>query len=338
MATPIMRVNTVRLTFSVLFIGLLLATPAVVLVDAIFEREAQNETAANRIGTQFIWPENPHAADPEVTLRILSEAATTTASNVLRSTANVSRSDQKRITHYIFMGRDRTALFDEFALTEGRWLTPIESRANLAVVSSARADEGNNVGVPAIFGDRYELTFAPLGEAFDFLPSPGRYVVESPNNAAINRFLTIVHQRLLEAGVTDLTVTDLLPDQIRVPVEKNGNLEILAYILTGVATLVIAFRLLRETKRIGVLRLLGHPAMRIWYLVVGRLQLASFLIGLSTCIGVSLAVPGVDVLFQRILAVTFSQITAIGFMATMSVGLVIINRIQVSDLIKGSLQ
>ncbi|WP_216215678.1 hypothetical protein [Amycolatopsis aidingensis] len=104
------------------------------------------------------------------------------------------------------------------------------------------------------------------------------------------------------------------------------------------ATLVLAFILLREGKRIGVLRLVGFPAMRIWYQVVGRLQLVSFCIGPCACVVVSLVVPGVDPLFLRTLAVTLGQVSVAGFAATLGVGLIIINRVRVSDLIKGSLQ
>lgn len=327
-----------RLVLSLLFVGVLLAISAVVLADTAFKRESEGETAAYRIGVPFVWPERPQAADPEIALRILAEAAMATGSTVLRTTVSTSHPERKRITHYILLGRDRTALFAEFPLTEGRWLSPIESRGDLVTVSSAHAGEADNVGVPAVFGDRYELTFAPLRRAFDSLPSAGRYVVESPGRVATDRFLAIVHQRLVEAGVVGLTVADLTSNPGQPPVESSGSLEILAYILAGLATLVIAFILLREGKRIGVLRLIGHSATRIWYEVVGRLQIASVLVGLGACVAVVLAVPGVDLLFLRTVAVTFLQVAMVGFAATLGVGLVVINRVQVSDLIKGRLR
>jgi len=328
----------VRLILSFLFVGVLLAVPAVLLADAVFEREAQSETAANRLGSPFVWPERPQAADPEVALRILTEAATATGSTVLRTTVNTSPSERKRITHYVLVGGDRTALFDEFTLAEGRWLSPAESRDGLATVSSERAGEPGNVGVPAVFGGRYELTFAPLSRAFESLPSSGRYLVESPGRAAAGRFLGIVHQRLLEAGVAGLTIADLTPDRGEVPADSRVSLAILAYLLAGIATLDIALILVREGKRIGVLRLVGHPATRIWYEVAGRLQVGSVLAGLAGCVAAVLVVPGADALFLRGLAVTFLEVTAAGFAATLGIGLVVVNRVQISDLVKGSLQ
>ncbi|NBH12396.1 hypothetical protein [Amycolatopsis sp. SID8362] len=327
-----------RLTLALLFAGILLAIPAVVLADAVFERESQGETAAYHVGTPFTWPEHPKAATPEVALRVLAEAATATGSNVLRTTVNTPRSGQKRIRHYVFVGRDHTALFDGFTLAAGRWPSPAESRDGTVTVSSARAGERDNVGVPSVFGDRYELTFAPLRQAFDALPAAGRYVVEAPDAAATGRFLELVRQRLVEAGVEGLTVADLTPAGARVPAESGGYLEVLAYLLAGVATVVIAFVLLREGKRIGVLRLTGFSAVRVWFEVVGRLQLASFAVGLAACGAVSLAVPGVDALLLRTLAGTLARVAVLGFAATVGVGLLVIHRVRISDLIKGSLQ
>ncbi|MGW5052656.1 hypothetical protein [Actinokineospora sp. NPDC004072] len=324
-----------RLTLVVLFTGVLLAIPAVVIADAVYEREAQGETAAYRVGTQFVWPEHPRAADPEVTLRVLTEAAAATGSNVLRTSVSTPRGEHKSIQHYVLIEGDRTALFDAFTLASGRWLSPAESRDGSATVSSARAGEPGNVGVPAVFGDRYALTVAPLRLAFDALPAPGRYVVESPDTA---RFLAAVHRGLVAAGVEELAVADLTPAHVAVPTAGGGRFAVLAYLLTGLATLVIAFVLLREGKRIGVLRLVGFPAARIWYRVVGRLQLAAFLLGLGACAVVALAVPGVDRPFLGALAAALGEVSLVGFAATAAVGLAIIHRVRISDLIKGSLQ
>jgi hypothetical protein len=327
-----------RLTLSVLFMTILLAIPAVVLADAIFERESLSETAASRVGTRFVWPEHPRAADPQVALRILAEAAEATGSNVLRTTVSTSRSERKSITHYIFMGGDRTDLFTEFTLTEGRWLTAAESRTGTTTVSSTRPGERDNIGVPAVFAGRYELTFAPLRRAFDSLSSAGRYVVESRGDAVGDRFLTIVAQRLVDAGVPGPTIGDLAPEHLQDPTGHSQGLKVLAYVLGGLSTLVIAFILLREGKRIGVLRLLGHPTTRIWYEVAGQLQLVAVLVGLGACGIVALAVPGADTMFLRTLAVTFAEVAVVGFAATMTVGLIVINRVRVTDLVKGGLQ
>ncbi|RSN65229.1 hypothetical protein DMH01_02195 [Amycolatopsis sp. WAC 04182] len=316
----------------------MLAIPVVILLDKVLERESEGETAAYRVGVAFVWPESPRAGDPGVALRILTEAATVTRSTVLRTAVNTSPSDRKRITHYVLLGQDRTALTDEFTLSEGRWLTAAESRGGPATVSSARAGEAGNVGVPSVLGDGYDLTFAPLPRAFDALPAAGRYAVEAPDRAATDRFLAIVQERLAEAGVAGLTTADLTPDPSRSPTEDRTSLETLTALLAVAATLIILFVLLREGRRIGVLRLLGHPATRIWYEVVGRVQIASILFGLVACVAIVLAVPGADPVFLRSLAITVIPVTAAGFAATLGIGLIVINRVQVSDLVKGSLQ
>jgi hypothetical protein len=255
----------VRIIFSCLFTGILLAIGSVVFADASFAQQSRSETATSRIGTPFAWPDDSRAAEPGMAQRVLAEASEETASNVLRTAVSTAASGRTRITHYIFMGGDRTGLFADFRLVEGRWLTPAESRSSAATVSSARGGARDNVGVPAVVGHRYDLTFAPLRQAFDSLPTAGRYVVESAGRAAADRFLAVVYQRLIEAGVPGLTMGDLTAVPAQTLPEGGMSLRFLSYVLAGLATLVVAVLCLREGKRIGVLRLMGHCAPRIWY-------------------------------------------------------------------------
>ena len=326
-----------RLTLSILYIGLMLAALSTILIDAIAQQEARSQTAADRIGTEFIWPDDSAVAEPEAALSILTEAAEATDANVLRTSVGTAASGQKRITHYVYMSQNRTGLFDQFDLAEGRWLNRAESQDGSATVSSARTDEGSNVGVPEVFGDRYELAFASLDHAFDSLPSAGRYVVEAPDGAS-ERFLDIVVRRLAEAGVAESRIEDLTPGQDLGAARADSRLNIPAYVLAGTATLVAAFILLRQGKRIGVLRLMGHSSPRIWYSVVGRLPLLLMFIGISAYAVLSFTVAGVDALLTRPFAIAMTELMIIGFAATLGVGLVVIHRVQVADLIKGNLQ
>ena len=269
---------------------------------------------------------------------ILAEASEETASNVLRTTVGTAASGRTRITHYIIMGRDRSHLFDDFTLAEGRWLTPAESRSSVATVSSVRVGARDNVGVPAVVNHRYDLTFAPLRHAFDSLPTVGRYVVESDDPAATHRFLAMVRERLVEAGVPGLTTSDLTDVPAEDSLGGGVSRAILAYVLTGLATLVVAVLCLREGKRIGVLRLMGHSVPRIWYQVVGKVQLGSTAVALCILLVASLAVPDVDARFLRSLAVPLFEVAAIGVAATTGVALLVIRRVQIADLVKGSLQ
>jgi hypothetical protein len=327
-----------RVLFSCLLAGILLAIGAVVFADAIFTQQARSETAASRIGTPFAWPDDIHAADPEMALRILAEASVETATNVLRTTIGTATSGRAQITHYVFISRSRTRLFDDFTLAAGRWLTPTESRSSAAIVSSARVGTRDNIGVPAVVGHRYDLTFAPLRQAFDSLPTAGRYVVESADWAAADRFLAVVCKRLTEAGVSGMTIGDLTAVRSQSSPDSTVSWGILPYVLVGLATFIVAVLCVREGKHIGVLRLLGHSAPRIWYQVVGRLQLGASTLALGVCLAVAFAVPGVDAGFLRVLLVTFAEVAAIEFTATACGGLLIIRRVHIADLVKGRLQ
>jgi hypothetical protein len=318
---------------SCLLTGIFLAIGSVVFADLSFAQQSRSETAATRIGTSFGWPDDARAADPATALRILGEASAETASNVLRTMVGSTASGRTQITHYILMGGDRTRLFDDFTLGAGRWLTPAESRSSKVTVSSARVGAQDNVGVPAVVDDRYDLTFAPLREAFDALPTGGRYVIETVDPATTSRFLDIVRQRLTEAGLPDLTTVHM-----PAPPSRGVGVKFLAYLLAGLAALVVAVLCLREGKRIGVLRLMGHSTPRIWYQAVGRVQVGSLVLALGTCLVIAIAVLGADARFLRHLAVVLVEVTAIGFAATTAVGLLVIRRFHIADLIKGRLQ
>jgi hypothetical protein len=328
----------VKKTLRCLFAGVVLAASSVVFADAIFEREAQSQTAAARIGTPFVWPDDARAAEPETALRILAEAAEATGSNVLRTSVSTVAHGRKSITHYILMSRDHSRLFDGFALAEGRWLTPAESLTGSATISSARPAGPASVGVPAVFGDRYNLTFAPLRLAFGVLPNAGRYVVESLDGDATGRFLGIVHQRLVAAGVAGLALDDLTAADPPSAAGSGGRLRPLAYLFACLATLVVVALCRQEGKRIGVMRLLGHSYARIWYRVVGGFQLAAGAGALAACTVVALAVPGADSPLLRALAVALAETTAAGLAATVVAGLLVIKRAHTADLIKGSVQ
>lgn len=331
-----------RLALSILLIGIFLAIPGVMLSDVVFEREFRDQTAANRIGTAFTWPNSPAAGDPERTLRILMEASDATESNVIRTSIGMSDPERTHITHYVYLDREHTRLFNEFTLMEGRWLTQEESRSGSALVSSAWPEDTENVGNPSVFADGYDLTFAPLHHAFDSLPTTGRYVIDSPNEAATERFISIVHHQLVEAGAIDLTIEDLMVDDThtipRSDISPLIGSHILPYALVVLAALLVSAILLREGKLIGVMRLLGHPAIRIWYRAVGRIQIFSVLIGLTLCGALLLFLPGSDASFARTLATAVLGVTTVIFSTTLVAGMLVIKRVHVGELIKGGLQ
>ncbi|MGH3663446.1 MAG: hypothetical protein ACRDT8_12100 [Micromonosporaceae bacterium] len=304
----------------------------------MYERESQAQTAASRVGVEFDWPNDSRAADPAVALRILAEAADATRSNVLRTSISTSETRRNHIMHFVLMGRQETALFDEFTLARGRWFSPTESRTGSVVVSSEHVDGAHRIGTPQVFANGYGITFAPLHQLFDTLPATGRYVIEANNGASTDDFLAIVVQRLREAGVAEVTVQGMLARDVHASAHGGNYLLVLPYILVGVATLLVAFMLLREGKRIGVLRLMGYSATRIWYRVVGRLQLASVLIGVCVCAVMALAVPGADAAFFWALTIPLAEVAAAGLAATVTIGLVVIGRMHIADLIKGSMQ
>jgi hypothetical protein len=112
----------------------------------------------------------------------------------------------------------------------------------------------------------------------------------------------------------------------------------LPYALLTVIALLVVSVVLREGRRAGVMRLMGHSTIRIWYATVGRLLLGSLLVGLLAALATLLIVPGVDVAYLRALGVAWLTIATVGAGLTLIAGTVTINRIRVGDLVKGRVQ
>lgn len=325
-----------------LVIATFLAPLGILLNDSTYEREVGDRTASTRVGTAFSWPDDVHAADPDLALRILSEAADATGSNVIRVSVGTEDSGRTSITHYVYLVRDSSALFRAFRLADGRWLNRDETRSGSAIVSSAPVGKAHVVGRPSVLAGAYDVTFAPLRLAYEFLPTGGQYVIESRKRADTEQFLAIVWHRLTEAGMTGLTVGSLRPVNSAIDSGAQSanhlSLRFLPYTVVPVMSLLVLSILLREGKSIGVMRLSGHSTARIWFTLVGRLQLRSILVAVLGCTAVLILVPGVDTSFARAVAGALFKIALASLGITTVVGVVMVSRMHVGELIKGRVQ
>jgi hypothetical protein len=330
--------GNVKKTLFILVIGIVLAMPAIVLSDSVSEREAGDLTASDRIGTEFTWPDDARSAAPEKALGILAEAADATDSNVIRASVDTTGSGRTQITYYVYLARNGSQLFHDFSLADGRWLSRSESRTGSATVSTAAKGKNRNVGRPNVLAHAYDVTFAPLHLAFDSLPVAGQYSVESADATAADRFLTLVCRLLAEKGMGDPTVESLRHATGFATPGDAVSFRFLPYALLAVAALLVVSVVLREGRRAGVMRLLGHSTIRIWYATVGRLLLSSLLVGLLGALATLLIVPGADVSYLRALSLALLAIATVGAGLTFIAGTVTINRIRVGDLVKGRVQ
>lgn len=305
-----------------LFVAIFLVFPILFFSQTSFEREKSARSAGESFGTAFIWPDSSVAANPIEAMQILSDAADSTESNIVRTFTRLVEGGRSEIYYYVYQANSTTKLYNSFSLRTGRWPRAEEVRAGSASVSSL--EERDVVGVPQIFGNSYDLTFTSLSLAFDSLPVAGEYRIEAVSSSAAESFLRIIQQRLSDLGAPTVHLNDAShPPQIPYSASTGWVFEYAFWILlSAIISLSVALTI-REKKAIGVLALLGFSFWRMVFHLLWRPIFIALILGIGISAWLVLTTSGMDFtfvssLFLVLLAVILFAIVS-GFFAIISV-------------------
>ena len=328
----------IRLLFVAALLAITAMVSALTLAVHIQNRRADEQTAASKIGATMTWPDAGPGADPALTLSVLTQAAQTTHSNVLRTSVGITASNRTLVTQYVLLEQPTTALFDAYNLTSGRWPDSAELNSASVAVSTTKQLPGVSViGAPSVLLNAYDVTILGLPAAYKTLPAAGRYVIEAPNPAAQQQFLEIVAARLTAAGLT-VSATDLRsdPSDATLPQQSPANLTGITLLLMVIAFLLALYILLRDGRRIGVLQLNGYSTSRIWFAVVGRLQCIVSVVSTIACLAVLSVLPGVDwgLRATALGAMTGFSLATLG--VTTAAASLVVRGVRISDLVKSA--
>lgn len=320
--------------------AIFVVVPVTVVGREVHSSEFLVETAATRIGKEFTWPDSLELSDPAIIKKVLSEAASASDANVIRTSLTVSEDGRSGVTYYVYLGRQRSALFDELSLSEGRWLTQIEAQSGRAVVTCAEADGVTIVGRPDVLGERIDVTVAPLLLAFDVLPTAGKYVVEAAaDDVAASRFLAAVERGLRQRGMPETILGELVVERkpaVAVEGLSTWALRYLPHMLAIFAVALFATVVARGAKAVSVMRVCGLSLRRIWYRIVGPLYIIMLGIGLVSS-GFWLAVlPGADSNLAWELATSLFELLGAGLLVT-ATAIVIVSRVDLVIVLKGGM-
>lgn len=327
-----------RLLFVVALLAITAMVSALVLVANIQNRRADEQTAANKIGLTMTWPDAGPGADPALTLSILTQAAQTTQSNVVRTSVGITASNRTVVTQYVLLEQPTTALFDAYNLSSGRWPDSEELKsASVAVSTTEQAPGVSVIGKPSVLLNAYDITVLGLPAAYETLPAAGKYVIEAPNPASQQQFLDIVAARLTAAGLP-VSASDLqsVPSDAALPQESPVNLTGITLLLMVTTFLLALYILLRDGRRIGVLRLNGYSTSRIWFAVVGRLQIIVSIASAVASLAVLSVLPGADgqLRVAALGALTLFSLATLG--ATIGAATLVVRGVRISNLVKSA--
>lgn len=332
----IIGVGYVRIVLALLFVGITALATVSASISGVQQRKADDQSAAEKVGTAFVWPDAGPAADPSLALRILAEAAETTHSNVIRTSIGLTEADRTQVSHYVLLANRESQLFKEFTLRSGRWPSQQEFQAGTAIVTNVQNQHSPPpVGVPSVPFDGYDLTFAGMSVAYQAIPASGRYVVESADSGAGDRFIQIVVDRLRQAGLDNLSSEDLRANQSVDMPDGGSSLDLIAWLLVAVAAFMVVYLLLRDTRRLGILRLNGYSVGRSWVQIVGRLQISVTVAALIVCLGLVALLPGVDIRLMRQVLLALFVFTMATLVGTFVAAALVLRSVRIGDLVKG---
>lgn len=322
-----------RAALALLLVFVFCGVPLSQVADAVPARVQRDIAAARALGAAFEWPSDERAADPTFAVEVLAEAAQAVGASVLRTSVSTGTDGRSRITHYV-LSTGGTSLYRTLPLVEGRWPTDAESR-HLGVVVSTEDTTSARIGRLQVLADGYALTVAPMAQAYESLPVAGTYVLEGADRATLDGFLARVGERLASRGAPPAVPTERASSGAA---DGSGSLlRFLPVPLLLIAVVVSAAVLLRAGKRIGVLRLLGFSGARVWFRVVGAVQAVATLVGVVAAAALIGLTPGVDAEFVRAVVQALLVTVAVSLATSLAVGAVVIDRVRITDLVKGGL-
>lgn len=277
---------------------LLAASAALITYLDASESQLQRIEQAGSVGTPFSIPTDPRLSDPDAVLRMMSTSAAAAHVNVLRTLVGYTADGRRATTMFVLLASD-THAFDAFALRSGRWLGPQDAAYPDRYLAAAADGGPDQVGVLNVFGIQPEVSIRSMKRSFDAMPVSGTYFVEAPDDTSRTAFLTsLASQASTLAGrpgtYSAATFTESAfggPQGAASggPAVFLGGIQVLIVLLTSI---FLAFGVLRDTKRAGVMRLHGAGALTVWYVLVGRRMLLTLVAIEAIALPAALVTPG----------------------------------------------
>jgi bacteriocin-associated integral membrane protein len=293
--------------------------------------------AAVVVGQPFKIPSDPRIEDPETTYAAIRSAADDARVNVFRTAVGYTTDDRPQVTQYALLSTD-TRLFDAFEIRDGRWLAPEDTDHPERFLATVATGDPDQVGLLGDFGGNDLVFVRGLRTAFDSLPVAATYVVEASDQASFDRFMNSLAQGLSKVGdgTAGFTAATFESDGGRFAGYTTGFAPVLSgvqFLIVFFTALFLAFQVLHEAKKAGVMKLHGHGAIDVWFALAGRLILITVAASLATALAASRLIPGATADFTISVGSAIVRTFAVMLAASL-VACAYIARARISDTIK----
>lgn len=298
-------------------------------------------TSEEEIGHPFMIPEDI-AIDEETLYSVLKKSAIDANVNVFRS-ARYHRPDEKieYIKYLLLTGESK--LFNYVQLKEGKFPNPDDADY---ILTSSIQDHKKRIGVLKELSSELHTTIRPLEDSFAVLSSSGRYFIETDDNENVSRFLDTITTHLNTYIMNDtnrennfIVSSDLQPNQAFISYNNEmiilhdlSLLETSRNIILAITCLLFIYYLFSQTKPLGVMKMHGVSIGGIWWRLIGKLIVYTFI---ATMLGFIIfaflsKLPLTDWFISLISLVALSLLYIIASI----ISLIILSKFTISDMVK----
>ena len=313
------------------------AATATVFVNTDNAQRQLMQHAAVKVGLPVTIPGDPRLSDPVKMYAALRTAAADARVNVFRTSVGYTPDGRPQVTQYVLLTTS-THLFDAFSLQAGRWLGPQDADHPERFLSTTQTGSPDQVGVLGDFGGNDLVAVRGLRSAFDSLQVAATYDVESSAPSSYDRFLNSLAQASSQvAGGAGLFTAASF---------QGGNdsfagytsdfapiLNAVQYVIIFFTALFLAFQVLHDAKKAGVMKLHGFGLVRVWFAIAGRLILISLVVSEAIALVVTRFVPDTTFEFSVSVGLTIVRTFAVMLVASI-VACAYVARTNISNAIK----
>ncbi|MHB8611220.1 MAG: bacteriocin-associated integral membrane family protein [Candidatus Dormibacteraceae bacterium] len=313
------------------------AAAATVYVNTDNAQRQLMQHAAASVGQPFTIPGDPRLADPVKMYAALRTAAADARVNVFRTSVGYTADGRPQVTQYVLLTTN-THLFNAFSLRAGRWLGPEDADHPERFLSTTQTGSPDQVGVLGVFGGNDLVAVRGLHSAFDSLQVAGTYDVESSAPSSFDRFLNSLAQASsqLSGGPGLFTAASFMggTDSFAgYATDFAPILNAVQYVIIFFTALFLAFQVLHDAKKAGVMKLHGFGVVRVWFAIAGRLILISLVTSEAIALLATRFVP--DTTFEFTVSVGLTILRAFAVMLVASiVACAYVARTNISNSIK----
>jgi bacteriocin-associated integral membrane protein len=313
------------------------AAAATVYVTTDNTQSQMMQHAAAIVGQPVTIPGDPRLADPEKMYTALRAAAAAARVNVFRTSVGYTRDGRPQVTQYILLTTS-THLFDSFSLRSGRWLSPQDADYPERFLSTTQTGSPDQVGVLGDFGGNDLVAVRGLRSAFDSLPVAATYFVESSDPSSFDRFLNSLAEASSQlaggAGVFNAAAFEGGSNSfIGYAPEFAPILTAVQFVIIFFTALFLAFQVLHDAKKAGVMKLHGFGFVRVWFAIAGRLILLSLVASEAIALLASRFVPNTTFEFTASVGLTIVRAFVVMLVASI-VACAYVARANISNSIK----